>query len=76
MSSPKPSDLPYQKLREVRAPSPLELSLREVEECMTDFLGDHWRDQITPSDAVHLTDVTLANIVEGEPDVAYLQGWP
>lgn len=65
MSNPKPSDLPHQALRSVRELSPLEVSLREVDECMAHFLGDEWREDLTVSTAVHLTDVALANIAEG-----------
>lgn len=64
MSTPKPSDLPHQALSAVRELSPLEVSLREVNQCMTDFLGTEWRDGLTAATAVHLTDVTLANITE------------
>lgn len=64
MSVPKPSDLPHQALSSVREISPLKASLREVDECMTDFLGPEWREELTVSLAVQLTDVALANIAE------------
>lgn len=64
MSTPKPSDLPHQSLHAVRHSDPLTTSLGEIDECMTEFLGADWREDISPADAVTLTDVALANIVE------------
>lgn len=45
---------------------PLKQSLREVDECMTDFLGRGWRKHITPDDAVELTHIVLMNVMEEE----------
>lgn len=64
MTQPKPSDVAHRALHAVRHNDPLANSLREVDECMTDFLGKNWRRHLTPEDAITLTDITLNNVME------------
>lgn len=60
MSTPKPSDLPHQRLQAVKQPTPLDRSLGEVEDLMERFLNHGYNT----TEAIQLTDLTLSNIVE------------